>query len=336
MNDHFYMQCALDAAWKFQGLTFPNPAVGACVLGAYGEILGIGAHEKAGEAHAEVLALKAAYLTLTSDQNISAITNAQELHSYLKTHHNNLFKNATIYVTLEPCAHEGKTPSCATLLCDLGLKKVVVSHVDSSVDAKGGMARLRESGIEVVSGVLEVKGAALLHPFTQWQKGTFVTYKWAQRLDGSIDGKAVSSLESRQRVHAMRNVSDLLVIGGNTVRIDRPTLDARLVNGNAPDILIYSKSGDFDKSIPLFSVAGRKVSISDSLESVKNYKNVLIEGGPNLIHEVKAITDCYLSFVSPSSGGTIPFTKEALYFNLLHIDKNEENILFWMRHKEDK
>ena len=76
----------------------------------------------------------------------------------------------------------------------------------------------------------------------------------------------------------MRDKCDLLVIGGESVRVDRPTLDARLIDGKAPDILIYSRSSDFDKSIPLFSVKGRKVMVSDSLDEIKNYKNIMIEG----------------------------------------------------------
>ena len=333
MDDSFYMQLALDAAWKYQGLTFPNPAVGSCVVGPHGEVLGIGAHKKAGEAHAEVLALKAAFITLTKNHDIETIHDAHELHRYLKTHHNNIFTSCHIYVTLEPCAHEGKTPSCATLIADLGLKKVSISHLDMSAAAKGGKKRLQEAGIEVISHLEAEAGKELLSPFIQWSEGSYVVFKWAQRLDGSIDGKHVSSLASRTFVHKMRDVTQLLVIGGNTVRCDRPRLDARLVDGRAPDVLIYSRHNDFDTTIPLFEVKGRKVHISNSLEMIKSYQNVLIEGGPNMIGAVQEYVTHYLSFISPSSGGTISFSNEALNFSVMKMQKNDENIILWMTRK---
>ena len=333
MDASFYMQQALDAAWKYQGLTFPNPAVGACVVDANGGIIGVGAHQKAGGPHAEVLALKAAYFTLTQDSRIKSIQDATALHDFLKSHHNNIFKSAQIYVTLEPCAHTGKTPSCATLIQSLGLVKVVISCKDENPIAEGGAMRLRACGIAVEMGLLEKQGQELLYPFTLWQNGSFVIFKWAQRLDGSIDGKTVSSLGSRTQVHQIRNVSDLLVIGGATVREDRPTLDARLVNGKAPDVLIYSREKNFDTSIPLFNVPNRKVIISDDLELLKGYQNVLIEGGPNMMEAVAPYVNYYLSYLSPSSGGTIAFTNTQMQFNVVNMQKNSEDIILWMTRK---
>lgn len=331
MSPTFYMQLAVEAAWEFQGMTFPNPAVGCTVTGCEGQILSVAAHKKAGGPHAEVLALQEAYAELTGDHGISELTDASEIHTYLLKFHDGCFESCTLYVTLEPCAHFGKTPSCAMLIRALGIPRVVIGHPDPNAVASGGAALLAESGCEVETGVCDMEAHALLMPFIRWHNGPFVTFKWAQRLDGSVDGGTISSLASRERVHAMRDACDLLVIGGNTVREDRPTLDARLVAGNAPDLLIYSQGNDFDRTIPLFSVAGRKVYIENSLERIKEYRNVLIEGGPGMFEAAKKRVDAFLCFIAPSSGGTIAFAKTKEEFEILHTMKSGDDLMMWMK-----
>jgi diaminohydroxyphosphoribosylaminopyrimidine deaminase/5-amino-6-(5-phosphoribosylamino)uracil reductase len=334
MGPEALMQLALDAAWRYQGLTFPNPAVGAAVCGPKGELLGVGAHEKAGGPHAEVHALKAAYRLLSGDEEIDTLHDAASLHDYLKTHHNGSFNGCTIFVTLEPCAHEGKTPSCAMLIKSLGLAKVVIGHEDPNHVAAGGAALLEEAGISVETGVLREKAGELLSPFVAWQKDSFVFFKWAQRLDGTIDGGTISCEASRRRVHELRDVCDLMVIGGNTVRTDRPTLDARMVNGRAPDVLIYSRSDDFDRSIPLFAVPGRKVIVSDSLELLQSYRNVMIEGGPGMFEACAGQIDAALCFVAPQSGGTIPFAKTHVSFEIMHSHQVGSDLMMWLKGKK--
>ena len=145
-------------------------------------------------------------------------------------------------------------------------------------------------------------------------------FKWAQRLNGTTDGGVITSRKSRKNVHAMRDVCDLLVIGGNTVREDRPTLDARLVNGKAPDILIYSRQKELDKTIPLFNVPDRKVIISDSLETVNNYKNIMIEGTTKMMELTKDIVNynlCYLHVADK--------------FESLNISQVDEDIIAWLK-----
>ena len=164
--DAVLMQKALDAAWAYQVLTFPNPAVGAVVSNEQGDILGVGAHKKAGTPHAEVLALKAAYENLTNDSRISCIEDATALHDFLKEHHNHLFHNLTLHVTLEPCHHFGKTPPCSALIEALGIKRVVIGSFDESAKAKGGGAFLKEKGVEVLFGCLKEACDLLLTPFT--------------------------------------------------------------------------------------------------------------------------------------------------------------------------
>jgi len=323
------MALAVDAAWAYQGCTFPNPAVGAAVTDASGKILSVAAHEKAGGPHAEVLALQQAFALLTSDTAILALKDSGAIHDYLLFHHNGCFTTCTIHVTLEPCAHQGKTPSCARLLTGVSIGRVVYAAADPNAEAAGGASILHEAGI-TVEHTPSKAADDLLFPFVQWQTKPFVTFKWAQRLDGTIDGGVISTETSRRFVHAMRDASDLLVIGGNTVRTDRPTLDARLVGGRAPDVLIFSAGEDFDRTIPLFSVPGRKVMIASDLRAIEQYRNVLVEGGPGMFEAVQSRCDMYLCFVAPSSGGTIRFLQQPQQFEIRHLSRSGEDVKQWM------
>ena len=331
IDNRFYMKLALDEAWKYQGLTYPNPAVGCCVVGQNGEVLAVEAHKRAGYPHAEVEALKEAYFKLTKDEKILHLVNSADIHGYLIKNHNNLFCNISLYTTLEPCSHIGKTPSCADLICLLGIKKVYIGSKDTNSVASCGREKLLACGIDVGSGILQKECDDLLLPFGMWQKEKFVFFKWAQRLNGTTDSGIISSKDSRTKVHAMRSVCDLLIIGGNTVRVDRPTLDARLVDGKAPDVLIISKQKEFDKTIPLFSVKNRKVIISDDLYTCQTYKNIMIEGGANMYELTKDMVDMYLCFVAPKFGGGNGFDKIDDDFEILNIQKETQDIMIWMK-----
>ena len=335
LNGPSPMQVAIDSAWEFQGLTFPNPAVGCTVVDASGKIVSVGVHEKAGEPHAEVHALQMAFSIMKDDSTVLALSNSSAIHDFLTENHDNIFTDCTLYVTLEPCSHHGKTPSCALLIKELGIKKVVVAHKDPNAEAAGGIEILKSSGCEVtIADECTQRANDLLKPFTTWQQKPYVTFKWAQRLDGTIDGGTISCHTSRVHVHAMRDVSDLIVIGGETVREDRPTLDARLVDGKVCDVLIYSRQKEFDKSIPLFSVEGRNVYIESSLDRIQDYKNILIEGGPAMFEATKNITDSYLCFVVPKSGGTIRFTNTKDDFRILHSQTSGSDLMMWMELKK--
>ncbi|MDQ1264227.1 MAG: diaminohydroxyphosphoribosylaminopyrimidine deaminase [Campylobacterota bacterium] len=331
IDSNFYMNLALREAWKYQGLTYPNPAVGCVVIGEGGQILAIEAHKRAGEPHAEVEALKSAYYKLSSDEKILPLKNSSEIHAYLLKNHNNIFNKTSLFTTLEPCSHIGKTPSCANLIVNLGIKKVFIGSYDSNEVASGGEGMLKSAGVEVENEVLVKECNNILFPFKKFCEERFVFFKWAQRLDGTYDGKDISSKSSRALVHGMRNVCDLLVIGGNTVRIDRPTLDARLVNGRAPDILILSRNKEFDKTIPLFSVANRKVMIADSFDVIKEYKNIMVEGGKNMFELSKNIVDYYLCFIAPQFGGDSNFSVIDDKFSILNIQQDEQDIIMWMK-----
>ena len=326
---------ALKEAWKYQGLTYPNPAVGCCIVSKDGEILSVEAHKKAGLPHAEVEALKSAYLKLTNDEVIKNLTSSSDIHKYLKENHNNIFNGCSVYTTLEPCSHVGKTPSCADLLSEMNVNKVYVGALDSNPDAANGNKKLVSANIEVKSSILGEESKELLYPFESWNKENFVFFKWAQRLNGTYDDGIITSKQSRKNVHDIRDKCDLLVIGGETVRVDRPTLDARLVDGKAPDVLIYSRSKEFDQSIALFGVKDRKVIISDSLDEIKNYKNIMIEGGSNMFEATKNIVDRYICYIAPKTGGSKVFRTNMEEFEILNILQEGEDIIMWLKIRED-
>ncbi|MCI4406809.1 MAG: bifunctional diaminohydroxyphosphoribosylaminopyrimidine deaminase/5-amino-6-(5-phosphoribosylamino)uracil reductase RibD [Sulfuricurvum sp.] len=328
------MSLALNAAWEYQLLTFPNPAVGAVCIGEHGEILSLGAHKIAGGPHAEVYALRDAYTLLSSDRNIAQCDDAHTIHDYLRTHHHGFFKSISMAVTLEPCSHRGKTPSCALLIRDLEIKEVFIACKDPNPQAANGGGILEDAGIKCTFGVMEDEGQKLLEPFVRWQNNPFVFFKWAQRLDGTIDNGTISSQTSREHMHALRDKCDLIVIGGNAVRNDRPTLDARLVEGKAPDVLIYSQTEEFDRSIPLFHVPNRRVFIESSLEKITKYRLVMIEGGARMFEASRDVCDWYLSYIAPKIGGgsqSLGTVQED--FEVLSA-KITDNIILWMKNKQ--
>ena len=316
-----YLQLAINEAWKYQFLTYPNPAVGAVVI-VKNKIF-VNAHKKAGEPHAEVNVLWDAFRAFHNTPNL---TTSKEIHEYLYQNHNNFFKDAILYVTLEPCNHYGKTPACASLIEILKPKKVVIGYKDPIKEHSGGIERLKNK-MEVV--VLNDKRCFdLIEPFIKWQK-RFIFFKLAQTLNGVISGGYISSEDSLTWVHKIRNNLDLLVIGGNTVRIDRPTLDSRRVKGKNPDILIYSKQKNFDKNIPLFNIQNRKVFIEDNLEKLQNYNFIMIEGGEKLYNELKDLVDWKVFIVSPKFSSIENFKSDDK-LEILHIEKNDDFII-WSR-----
>lgn len=311
-NPEIYMQMAIDAAWKYQGLTYPNPPVGAVVLDTFGMIAGIGAHEKAGGAHAEVNALKAAYRHLSRDNSVDLVTSSQALHNFLRQNHNNLFHNATLFTTLEPCNHMGKTPPCSSLISDLGIKTVYMGIGDKTPEASGGMRHLFDKGIKVHTGILEKQCSDLIEPFKHWNQERFVFLKWGQSLNGSITDGYLTCDDSLCHVHALRDKIDLLVIGGETIRQDKPLLDARRVDGKAPDVLILSNQRDFDMDIPLFHVPERSVFIEDRPDRIENYNFVMIESGGRLTETLQEYIHWTLVYIAPMTRPGFSFSGELM------------------------
>lgn len=224
--DEKYMRRALQLARLGAGHTSPNPMVGAVIVGPDGTIIGEGWHRKCGEAHAEVNA-------------VAGVTDA------------NLLKDSTIYVTLEPCSHYGKTPPCARLLIERGIPRVVVGCLDPFVKVAGrGVAMLREAGIEVVVGVLEQECRALNERFmTAHTTGRpWIQLKWAQTDDGYIalppdageNPLHMSTPVTMRLMHRQRALCDAIVVGANTARIDNPSLTTRYWPGKSPLRVVLS------------------------------------------------------------------------------------------------
>ena len=331
IDDNFYMKLAIDEAWKYQLLTYPNPAVG-CVIVKNGRLLSIEAHKEAGQAHAEVNALKAAYLVDYPNSLLKTKSKSSDIHEFLLENHNGYFNDCEIFVTLEPCNHVGKTPACANLLKVLKPKRVIIAHEDINKEATGGLQTLKSVNIDVSLGCMRKEAYNLLYPFIKWSTGTFIFYKMAQTLNGCIDGK-VSSKMSQLYVHTLRDKVDLMLIGGNTVRIDKPTLDSRYILGRAPNIMIYSKNKIFDNNIPLFKVPNREVFISDDLFKLLDYKFVMVEGIYNLMNILKEKIDYIILIVSPKiRNGMNALNEIDIDFEIVHENYiGEDKIVFLKR-----
>lgn len=317
-----YMQKAIDIAWKFQFLTYPNPAVGACVV-RDGQILSVEAHKEAGLPHAEVNALKSAYLTAYPNSTLRNLENSSEIHTFLIQNHNDFFKTCEIFVTLEPCNHIGRTPACANLLSQIGIKKVYIGSLDSNDKASGGLETLKNNNIDVEIGILKQKSDQLLMPFTVWQcSNNFRFFKLAIREDGTYDGGYITSQKSLNLVHEIRTKIDLLVVSGNTVRTDRPILDSRFAINplKSSNVFIFSKFKEFDKTIPLFSVPKREVYIENNFDNINNYisKFVMIEGGLKLLEILKNNIDMVMLFVSHNYKVKKQFEIKSLGFKIVH------------------
>lgn len=233
-----YMRRALELAKMGEIGAHPNPMVGAVIVDPTGKILGEGYHKKCGEAHAEVNAIADA------DRHGSDLT------------------NATIYVTLEPCSHWGKTPPCARLIIERKIPRVVVGIVDPFAKVHGrGIEMLRQAGVEV-----EILDGEISHAcreinkrfFTAHELGRpYVALKWAQSADGYIDRTRhpeepptlLSTAASRIAVHRYRSGFDAIVVGSNTEVTDRPKLDARLWPGGRAPRRVYLHGGDLEPQL---------------------------------------------------------------------------------------
>ncbi len=208
--DRQWMQRALGLARQGAGKVEPNPMVG-CVVIRQGQIIGEGFHRRFGGPHAEVDAL----------QPLLAA--------------NVPLNDATVYVTLEPCSHTGKTPPCADALITAGVQRVVIAHLDPSSPVNGsGAARLRQAGIAVDVGCLQTQAAEVLAPFLKvaTQRLPWVIAKWAMSLDGKIatasgNSQWISNPRSRQVVQQLRGRVDAIVVGSRTAHVDDPLLTAR-------------------------------------------------------------------------------------------------------------
>ncbi len=331
MSDEFYMNLLLNYAWKYQALALPNPCVGAMILDKYNAIITLTSHNCFGTAHAELEAYKSAYIKLTGDKTLLDITNPFEIYDFLVQHHNGIFYDTSLFVSLEPCAHIGKTPSCARLISILKPKRVVISALDFSKNASGGANMMREHNIEVISGILKKQGNDLLFPFLCMQKkGSFLLYKVAKRLNGSFNGGTISSLDSRIYTHKIRSVIDRIIISQKTICTDNPLLDARLVNGKAPDVAILGRKNNLSSSQYVFSIPYRKVEFFSDISLLPICGFSMIEGGGELFNVLCEKIDCLLLFVAPNMQVGANFHSE---FNgrILHSFILGGDVVLWIQ-----
>ncbi len=334
--DEIYMQLALSKAWEYQGLTYPNPAVGATVTHR-GRLVSVEAHQKAGTSHAEVLALISAYENISHQKIDFDRFDAQKSHEFLLSLPQKFFSECTIYVTLEPCSHQGKTPSCASLLAELNLLRVVIGTKDPIVGHDNGINIVgRGTHTPTITvGVLEEACKALIEPFLIWQKRAFVLFKLAQTSNGRIattkNEGYLSSKASLLHVHQLREACDRLLIGGNTVRCDRPTLDCRFTEGEAPDVMIYSKKEGFDTEIALFKVENRKVEMTDSLDFLEKPSFVLVEGGEGMLNALKEKIDWLLIYQTPKLSTNNLTYNTSMNLEFLHQSKKDVDLILWSR-----
>ena len=229
-----FMQRALQLARLGAGAVSPNPMVG-CVIVHDDKIIGEGYHQKYGEAHAEVNAINAVL-----DKSI--------------------LSQSTVYVTLEPCSHFGKTPPCADLLIKHQVKEVIICNNDPNPLVAGqGIEKLRQEGIEVRFGVLEEEGRALNKRFFTYleKKRPYIILKWAESMDGFIAKKnyeavQISNVLSRRFVHKMRSEEDAIMVGTNTTKYDNPKLDTRFWTGKNAIRVLIDKALSLQKSLHIF------------------------------------------------------------------------------------
>lgn len=243
--DEQMMQRCIQLAENGLGTTYPNPMVG-CVIVHDGKIIAEGWHQKAGEPHAEV----------------NSIAQIQDKE---------ILKKSTLYVSLEPCAHHGKTPPCADLIVQHQIPKVVVGTVDPFAKVNGlGIQKLKNAGIEVISGVLEKECRDLNKRFFTFhrQKRPYVILKWAQTVDGFMaaengEQKWITDEYSKQIVHKWRTEEQSILVGTKTAETDNPQLNARLWNGNQPIRLVFDKDLKLNTDLNLFDKSQRSIVFTE-------------------------------------------------------------------------
>ncbi len=290
MTDSFYMSLALSLAKRRKGYTAPNPTVG-CVIVKDGEIVGLGYHERAGLPHAEAIALSQA---------------------------GKRAEGSTVYVTLEPCSHYGRTPPCVDALINAKVKRVVIATEDKNPVVSGnGIRKLKEAGIEVKVGVCKKEAEELNEDFFTFitENRPYITLKFAQTIDGKLatvtgDSKWITSLKSRRYAHRLRQIADAVLVGVNTVLKDDPLLtvrhfpsekqpirviidpeletpeDAKVINDRSSKTLIFYSRRDAIKEEILKSKGAElifieEINLNTILEELKrrNIMHVLVEGG---------------------------------------------------------
>jgi len=313
-EDIKFMKAALKEAGKGAGLTHPNPAVGAVVVGK-GRILSRGWHRAAGSPHAEIEALR----------GLAKISAA---------------RGATIYVTLEPCSTHGRTPPCTQAIIDAGIRRVVYGVRDPNpLHAGRADGILERAGVAVTAGVLERECASLNEAWNKWISTglPLVVAKAGMSLDGRIGSppgrRWITSREAREDAMKLRAGCGAILVGGETVRVDNPRLTVRGIPGaSQPLRVVWTRSGKLPPGSHLLTDAFRdktlvykKVALREVLKDLatRGVEKVLIEGGGRTLGEAfdRQLVDRVVFYVAPVlTGGGIPAVAG------LGVDSNEAGL----------
>lgn len=330
------MQRALDLSLLGSGRVAPNPLVG-CVIIKNDQIIGEGWHQAYGQAHAEVMA-------------INSLANPEESIG------------SSVYVSLEPCSHVGKTPPCADLLIKSKVKEVIICNLDPNPLVAGkGIEKLKAAGIQVSQGILENKGAEINRQFFTFhtKKRPYITLKWAASQDGFIsqeDGKPVtfSNPTSQALVHQMRTQHQGILVGANTIIQDNPRLNVRLWPGNNPirivldphhripkssQVLqdgqttwIITKNGVAENGACQWLAIGENFRIEDILQLAyeKGLISILVEGGAKTLEaflQSKLVDEVWKQEKSTLLGKGIAEPKHSLNWKK-EVQVGEDNVWY--------
>ncbi len=250
-NEKYIRRC-IELAKNGLGTTYPNPLVGSVIV-HNGKIIGEGWHKKSGEPHAEV----------------NAVNSVKD---------KSLLNKSTIYVSLEPCSHFGKTPPCCDLIIENGIPNVVIGTVDPNVKVAGkGIKKLIEAGANVTVGILEAECNELNKRFFTFheKKRPYIILKWAESQDGFIAPLTKSEQKpvwitnefSRQLVHKWRSEEQAILVGTNTVLDDNPKLDVRDWTGNNPIRIVLDQNNRIPKASHIFNNQAKTIVFSNSTAS---------------------------------------------------------------------
>jgi diaminohydroxyphosphoribosylaminopyrimidine deaminase/5-amino-6-(5-phosphoribosylamino)uracil reductase len=271
-NHEIYMKRCFQIAENGIGHVAPNPMVG-CVIVHDGKIISEGFHGQYGGNHAERNAI---------------------LH--VRGRHASPLLNSTLYVNLEPCSHHGKTPPCADLIIEKQIPRVVISNLDSNPDVVGkGIEKLKNAGIEVITGVLEDEGRLLNRRFFTYfeKKRPYIILKWAESLDGFIyneNERQITNEAMRNLVHKWRSEEQAIMVGTNTVLMDNPQLNVRAYFGKNPLRITIDKKTKLSKNLHFFDKSQpTKIYDTTDLSEILNdlhsqkIQSVIVEGGAKLL-----------------------------------------------------
>lgn len=272
MNEHLYMQRAIELASQGLGHVSPNPLVG-CVIVHNEQIIGEGYHYQFGGPHAEVVA-------------INSVKNRK------------LLKSSTLYVTLEPCSHFGKTPPCADTIVNLQIPNVVISCIDPNPLVAGkGIEKMKAAGIEVKTGLLEKEYRFLNRRFFTFfeKKRPYIILKWAQSKDGFIDYERncktpeihwISNSFNKILVHKWRSEEMGILVGANTILNDNPQLTNRLWSGKNPIRIVLKNEEYFPKESRIFDGEAQSIIFSTKHKNKINAEVIQINNTDEFIELV--------------------------------------------------